>query len=321
MTEHMQRTLLLGALALLVACAPLACGDGPRAPERRASESAAQASPSLPPARYVTVVAWSAGGGRPSGALWLENRTTAVGDLHRTYRGWRVDGDTVRSVLAVRDTLPVAAAAWRPLPAPGFRISVDQQGRLASLTVGPGDLRLRLDRDLASWRGATGADQRLRRGRLLGRGADTAGAEITAAVLRFERLPGGPGPAGPARTLLLSGPDGRGLLILDEGAERPWSRGWTWDGEGRVTALDASALPDTTRGEGAWTFGGEASDGTAGVWRLPGGDSLAPARPDTARSDSAASFRVLPASGRVPAGGAGEVAARGYLMLAPRPPR
>lgn len=315
MTEDTQRTLLLAALALLAAWTPLACGDAPRSPEPAPSESAAQASPSLPPARYVTVVAWTAGGGRPAGALWLENRTGPAGDLVRTYRGWVVDGDSARPVLGVHDTLPVASAAWRPLPAPGFRISVDPQGRLSALNVGPGAVRLRLERDVASWRGATGADQRLRRGRLLAAGTDTAGAEITAAVLRFERLPGGPGPPGPARTLLLSSDDGWGLLVLDEGTARPWSRGWTWDGEGTLTALDASSLPDTARGEGAWTFGAGTRDGAPEGWRLsPGGDSLVATPPD-----SMASFRVLPVRGRRPGGAAGKVVARGYLLLAPRP--
>lgn len=314
MTEDTQRTLLLAALAVLTAWTPLACGDAPRSPEAGTPESAAQASPSLPPARYVTLVAWTAADGGPAGALWLENRTGAAGDLLRTYRGWLVDGDSARRVLGVRDTLPVASAAWRPLPAPGFRISVDQEGHLSSLNIGPGAIRLRLDRELASWQGATGTDQRLRRGRLLAARSDTVGAELTAAVLRFERLPGGPGPAGPARTLLLSGEDGSGLLVLDEGADRPWTRGWTWDREGALTALDASALPDTARGEGAWTFGASARGGAAEAWRMPEGDSLAPAPPD-----SIASFRVLPARGRVSTGAAGELTVRGYLLLAPRP--
>lgn len=316
MTEDTLRTFLLAALIPVVAGAHLACGESPRRPEAGPSESSAQASPTLPPARYVTVVAWTAGGGQPSGALWLENRTGAVGDLIRTYRGWRVDGDTARPVLAVRDTLPVASAAWRPLPARGFRISVDPRGRLASLDVGPGEVRLRLERELASWRGARGTDQRLRRGRLLGADADTVLAEVTAAVLRFERLPGGPGRAGPVRTLLLSGDDGRGLLVLDEGTERPWSRGWTWDGEGAATPLDAASLPDTSRGEGAWRFGGRSREGAGSDWRMTGGDSLAASRADSLRPDSAASFRMLPARGRV-SGPAGELPAGGYLLLTP----
>ncbi len=310
MTEVPQRTLLTGLVALLTAVF-LACGDSPRSPQREPPDSSVQASPSLPPARYVTVLAWSAGAGRHSGVLWMENWTSASGEMVRMYRGWRVDGDTVRSVLAVDDTLPVAQAAWRPLPASGLRISVDPRGRLSSLNVGPDEVRLRLERELASWRGATGTDQRLRRGRLLAADADTALAEVTAAVLRFERLPGGPGPAGPARTLILAGGDGRGLLVLDEGTERPWSRGWTWDGEGRLTSLDASSLPDTARGEAAWTFPDGAGD-VAVEWRVPEGDSL-----PASRRDSAASFQMLPVAGRVGRQGSGGLPAGGCLLLAP----
>lgn len=311
MTDDPKSTSLPVLVALLIAPSVLACGDTPRRPDAPPPESESTAAPSLPPARYVTVLAWTAGGGRPSGVLWMENWTGASGDLVRMYRGWRLDGDTAREVLAVDDTLPVAPAAWRPLPAPGLRLSVDPGGRLSSLDVGGGRVRLRLDRELASWRGATGADQRLRRGRLLAPDADTAVAGVIAAVLRFERLPGGPGPAGPGRTLLLSGEDGRGLLVLDEGTERPWSRGWAWNGEGALSSLDPTSLPDTARGRGAWTFPGASGRDAADEWRVPEGDSL-----PASGADSSAAFRVLPASGRV-GRGAGVVPARGYLLVAP----
>lgn len=313
MTEDPQPSFLPTLAALLAAVALLACGDGSRGPEPSPPETGAEASPTLPPARYVTVLAWTGGGGRPAGALWLENWTGASGDLVRRYRGWRVGDDgEVRSVLSVGDTLPVASAAWRPLPAPGLRISVDPGGRLSSLDVGPGDVRLRLDRELASWRGATGADQRLRRGRLLAAEGDTAVVDVTAAVLRFERLPGGPGPAGPVRTLLLSTGDGGGLLVLDQATGRPWSRGWAWDGEGSLTSLGGASLPDTARGPGAWTFRRSRPNGDGGEWRVsPEGDALPAARPD-----SAASFRLLPVAGEL-AAGTGALPAAGYLLLAP----
>lgn len=311
MTDDPQTTSLRVFVALLMASVALvACGDAPRSPDAPPPESAETAAPSLPPARYVTVLAWTAGGGRPSGVLWMENWTGASGDLVRMYRGWRIDDDTARAVLAVDDTLPVAPAAWRPLPAPGLRLSVDAGGHLSSLNVGPGRVRLLLDRELASWRGATGADQRLRRGRLLAADADTAVADVTAAVLRFERLPGSPGPAGPARTLLLSGEDGRGLLVLDEGTERAWSRGWTWDGQGALTSLDPSSLPDSARGGGTWTFP-NAAGSDAVEWRFPEADSL-----PAAAADSSAAIRLMPAAGRV-GGGEGGTPVRGFLLLAP----
>lgn len=309
MTEDLQRTVLLAVT--LLAAVPLACRDAPRGREPAPPDTAPSASASLPPARYVTVLAWTAGGGSPAGVLWMENWTGASGDLVRRYRGWRVDGASVRPVLRVSDTLPVAAAAWRPLPAPGLRLSVDPRGRLSSLNVGPGEVRLRLDRELASWRGATGSEQRLRRGRLLAASGETATAEITAAVLRFEQLPGDPGPVGPARTLLLAGEDGSGLLVLDEGTDRPWSRGWSWDDQGSTTQLDAASLPDGSPGEVPWTFPGPDRGGVRAEWRVSGADSLA-----AARADSPGSFHLVPATARVREG-RGARPARGYLLLAP----
>lgn len=322
MTERPQRTDLPALLALAILAAPVACRDAPRSPEAEPPDTAPPATASLPPARYVTLVPWTARGGGPAGLLWLENATDDDGGLVRRYRGWWVDGDSVRAVLAVDDSLPVAAAAWRPLPAPGLRLSVDTRGRLSSLTVGEREgeseegrgIRLRLGRELATWRGATGTDQQLRRGRLLTSGGDTAELDVTAAVLRFERLPGDPGPAGPTRTLLLSGEDGRGLLVLDEEAERPWSRGWVWDPDGTLTPLDAAALPDTAEGEGAWTFRPPGPAGAEAEWSVPGGDSL----PVPAAEGASAAFRLLPVSARTGAGAEpGRGAARGLLLLAP----
>lgn len=327
MTERQQRTDLPALLAMAILAAPLACRDAPRSPEAEPPDTSPPATASLPSARYVTLVPWTARGGETAGLLWLENATDDDGGLVRRYRGWRVDGDSVRAVLAVDDSLPVAAAAWRPLPAPGLRLSVDSRGRLSSLTVGAGEaegedegegwstVRLRLGRELATWRGATGTDQQLRRGQLLAPRGDTSELDVTAAVLRFERLPGDPGPAGPTRTLLLAGEDGRGLLVLDEEAERPWSRGWVWDADGGLSPLDAAALPDTSAGQGSWTFRGPDPAGPGGEWSLPGGDSL----PAPAAEAATPTFRLLPVSARTGAGsGAGSGAlARGLLLLAP----
>ena len=315
MTESQQRTRLPLVAALLAAVLAPACGDAPPSREPAAADTSASAPASLPPARYVTLLAWTAEGGSPSGVLWLENATDEAGDLSRRYRGWRVDGDAVRPVLSVDDSLPVAAAAWRPLPAPGLRLSVDPRGRLSSLDAGDGELGLRLNREIASWQGATGADQRLRSGRLrtVSEDGDTTSTPVTAAVLRFERLPDDPGPAGPLRTLLLAGEGGRGLLVLDEGARRPWSRGWSWDADGALEPLDDAALPDTARGPDAWTFRPPLRNGGRAAWTVSGADSL-PAQ--AGGEEGTPPFTVLPAEARSGESGGGPPA-RGFLLVAP----
>lgn len=315
MTERPQRSDLPALLALASLAWAAACSDAPRSPDRAPPDTAPQSSATLPPARYVTLVPWTAHGGRPAGLLWLENGTGGEEGLTRRYRGWRLDGDSVRPVLAVDDTLPVAAAAWRPLPAAGLRLGVDTRGRISSLDLGGGEVRLRLDRQVASWRGVTGTEQRLMRGRLLPPGGEAGEGDatrVTVAVLRFEQLPGDPGTAGPTRTLLLSGGDGRGLLALDEEAERPWSRGWAWDPGGALTAMDAADLPDTARGDGAWSFEAPGPAGGQPEWTVSGGDSV----PGGAASGPSAAFRMLPVSAR-PGTDAGPGPARGLLLLAP----
>lgn len=270
----------------------------------------------------MTLLAWTADEGRPAGVLWLENRTDGAGSLHRRYRGWRLDGDSVRGTLSVADSLAVPAAAWRPLPAPGLRLSVDPRGRISAVeTSRDGGSRIELGTELASWRGATGRRQRLVRGRL-GRGdpalpaADSAaeGTRVTAAVLRFERLAGEPGTAGPARVLLLAGRGGRGLLALDGGADRPWSRAWWWAPDGRAGRLDAAALPDTSEGAAGWRFGAAGAAGAGPEWHVPAtGDSTAAGEIGRRRPDG---FRLSPVAARLREG-RGARPAGGFLLLSP----
>lgn len=310
-------TLLLAALLWA------GCGDAPAPRERPARR--AEAPPggsSLPAATYVTLVAWAAEDGRPAGAYWLENRTDGDGVLGRRYRAWRLEGDSARRTLSVDDELRAAAAAWRPLPAPGFRVSVDPAGRLTALeTSGPAASRLEVGRELATWRGSTGRRQRLAEGRLLPADSGAAPAPVAVLSLRFERLAGDPGSAGPARTLLLSGRGGRGLLALDEGGARPWSRGWAWNGDGGLRPLGDASLPDTAAGPGAWRFRlpGEGADAGSG-WRVrpasPDDSATLPPREETADGPRTASFRLLPVRARVREG-RGARPALGFLLLSP----
>lgn len=237
--------------AALVLSTAAACGGKPDDARQRPDSAPEASTASLPSARYLTLVAWTAPGGRPAGVLWLENRAGASDSLDRRYRGWSLDGDGPRRLLSVDDRLPVRAAAWRPLPAPGLRLSVDTRGRITALRVGGGEIRLRTERGLASWDGGRGQRQRLVGGRLRTAG-DSAATDVTVALLRFEHLSGEPGPLGPDRTLLLAGGTEGGILVLDESPTRPWSRGWSWDADGTVRRLEAGALPDSARAGGPW---------------------------------------------------------------------
>lgn len=314
-----------GVAALALAASLIAgCGDEPAPREPSPPRPADRAeTAALPAATYVTLVAWTGDGGRPAGAFWLENRTDGDGALHRRYRAWRLQGDSARRTLAVDDRLPVASASWRPLPAPGLRLSVDPRGRLAALeTGGDGGVRLQIEREVATWRAATGRRHRLARGRLVPADSGAAAVPVTVVSLRFERLARDPGTAAPARTLLLSGRDGGGLLVLDEGGARPWSRGWTWDGGGRARPLAEAALPDTATGPRAWRFSvPPATAGGGAVWRISGPPSDSAAGPSRGAAPGATGghgFRMLPAEARVREG-RGARPARGFLLRSPAP--
>lgn len=301
-------TALLAALGL---SALLACGGD--APDRggapRDSVPRGRAA-SLPPARYLTLVAWTAAGGRPAGVLWMENRTAGREGLRRRYRGWTLEGkEGPRLLLSVDDRLAAAAAAWRVLPAEDLRLSVDTRGRISELRArrpGAGRLRLRIGPEMGSWRGVTGQRQRLAAGRLRREG-DSAGIEITAAVLRFERLSGDPGRLGPAGLLLLAGGEGRGLLALAGATSRAWTRAWSWDAGGSVSRLSAGALPDSTPAGGPWRFAlPTAGTGSRTEWR---------AAPEgvEARWGGTPGLRLSAATARVPGEGRAR-AARGLLL-------
>lgn len=318
MTEAPKRTRLLALLALVATALPPACRDAPPSREAHSPETAVSAAASLPAARYVTLVAWTASGGRPAGLLWMENSTGDSVALGRRYRGWTVEGETVRSALRVDDRLPVPAAAWRPLPAPGLKLSVDARGRISSLSVGGSGTRLRLGRQLSSWRGGTGQEQRLRRGTLRTEG-DTARTPVTVAVLRFEHLAGDPGPVGPSRTLLAADGGGRGLLALDEESRRAWSRAWSWDAEGAVRRLDAAALPDSAGAGETWSFRAPPEGGLPVEWRIAAPEAAAGGAGGEATGSAAGSapgeLRLVPVSARLLEGEAGRPA-RGVLLRA-----
>lgn len=309
MTEPAHRTRLLAAALVTAAGLAAACGESPPRREAPARDTARLGSTSLPAARYVTLVAWTAAEGSPAGLLWMENATGDSVTLGRRYRGWTLTGEGARATLRVDDRFPVPSASWRPLPAPGLDLSVDARGRIASVVVRDGGSRLRLGRQLSSWRGATGQEQRLRRGALRTAG-DTASLPVTAAVLRFEHLAGDPGPVGPARTLLLADGDGRGLLALDEGRRGAWNRGWAWEAGGDVRRLDPAALPDSLRDGELWVFRGAPGGNLPAEWRI--------AAPDTtpgAAGVASRGFRFLPVSARIEDGRGGRPA-RGFLLVA-----
>lgn len=305
-TEFEGRTALLAGALLLLAGAAACGGEGPRGgrPPADSAPRAADATP-LPPARYLTLVAWTAPPGRPAGVLWLENRADSAEGLGRRYRGWSLTDRRTRRVLSVDDRLPVRAAAWRPLPAPSLRLSVDTRGRISEVRLADGDLRLRTGEELASWRGPRGQRQRLSTGRVRAAG-DTAATEVAVVLLRFEHLTGEPGRLGPSRTLLLAGEGQGGILLLDESPSRPWSRAWRWNAGGRVRRLESAMLPDSAPPGGPWRIA------VPGVGRAPAAEwHVAAGGPGPRRPSPG--FRLLPASAAIGAIG-GPTRARGFLL-------
>lgn len=230
---------LLAALAVAAAAAcgePRSEGDGRRAVPEPGGEPAA----TVTPATYRARVAFAPHAEGPAVYLRLA-QTARPGRLERRYRGWRVVDGGVRPILAVDDTVPVPRAAWRPLPAPGIRVSVDRDGGLSGLglTTPNGRVRLTVDSTLVRWSGPTGQAERLAAARVVGAGDTAAGLLLER---RGARPLDAPGPRERSGLLLTAGPGPAGAAVLVSAPGRGPEPEGAGDGDGDGDDGGAGAL-------------------------------------------------------------------------------
>lgn len=300
------------ALALLAAAA---CGEpSPETDDGRAVPGPeGEASATVTPAAYRTRVAFAPHREGPSLYLRLA-QTARPGGLERRYRGW-ILADRVRPLLAVDDTVPAPRAAWRPLPAPGLRISVDRDGGLASLGLrGPaGRVRLEVDSTLVRWTGPTGQAERLAAARAVREG-DTA--EGLLLERRGARPLDAPGPRERSGLLLAAGPGPAGAAVLVSAPGRGSDPAGDVDGDGGGGAgLAAASAHGLLDGRGrSWSpirVRRIGPDSTAWELELGTGGPLLRVRPASPPGPAAASAAAS-APGPVPA------AVRGTLRAGDR---
>lgn len=264
-------------LALIGAAA---CGDAPPPVEdgRESADVAAADSP-IVPARYLTAYVF-AGGASETPHLYalLDNRTSRT-LLRREYRAWIAEEDW-RQILSVRDTIPVPRAAWRLLPAPGFRLQVGDGGEALTLSFrhAGDEVRLLPGAPVSEWTGATGQREFLAPSTLVWRGEERSGLLFFRRAARTED-----GEAGGEvdRLFLLAAPGGEGVLVSPPSPGEPggFSTAWTWLDGVQGTWTDA-VLRDTTTEAGGTGWILELSEaGVRGRFRSAGRPEDAAAGP------------------------------------------
>lgn len=244
------------------ALAAAACGDAPEGTDRaeRALPEDGADVRAVTPARYVTDVTFApfSADGRPQ--HYRFRNETASERLERDYGGWALEADGWRTLLAVRDSLPVPRAGWRVLPADDLRVLASRAGGLDGLRVGgdTGGVRLDLGRTLARWESPTGQTERFRLA-AAGRGDDVRGG--LAVERRSARTLETPPPRGLYGFLLVADSTGQGLVVLRHGGTAPGRRppdvdttavayGWTEDGQRSWTEVRLEPV-DGGSGDGA----------------------------------------------------------------------
>lgn len=171
-------------------------------------------------ARYLTHLLFVAADGR---AFFASFGQTVEGEfLARDYRVEMTDGGPWRPLAEARDTLPVARAAWRLLPAPGMSVRVGDAGQIMSLhfpgsgegsgegageaaddgSGAPAPVRLVAGEEVSVWTGPTGQRESL------GVAILEAGQASPPGILFFRRA---------ARALRIpsAGADGETFLFAD----------------------------------------------------------------------------------------------------------
>lgn len=265
-----------GALWAVLACgetAPPSDGATDRIDEMAATGAAVDA-------RYLTTYAFvSAGAEGPQLYAQLLNQTSPA-FLVRDYGAWLVaDEGRWQQLLSVRDTLPVPRAAWRTLPAPGFRLLVGDDGETMSLVFGDrsAEVRVRPEPPLAEWTGATGQREYLAPARL------SAGGERHQGLLFFRRAASlwnreaGPGPD---EIFLLADSTGAALLVAGS-AEQPLGSltAWTWLDGVQGTWTDVVLRPEEEAQGRAWELELSEAGLSGRIWSVAAATPGAPVGP------------------------------------------
>ncbi|MDT8435821.1 MAG: hypothetical protein RRA92_03605 [Gemmatimonadota bacterium] len=248
------RRALGAALVAVVA----SCGgetDAPAARDRAGVETVD--ADGAPPAVYQTSLTFL--GFSPNPAILLvhfENRTTSD-RVRLRYRGWLAGPDRWTPVLSVDDSVPVARAAWRILPAGPLRLGVEDGGELSNLRIAlpaGGELRIDALEEFSTWSGITGRRESLRAADL------QAGGRVESGWLlqrRRARLLDEQSAPRELQTLLLADTLGNGLLILrDRTLPDVPATAWAWIDGIRLEWADAILLdlPGASGGPGSWSF-------------------------------------------------------------------
>lgn len=177
-------------------------------------------------ARYLSAFAF-VGAGSGSTRLFLELANRTRGEtLARSYGGWIAENEAWLRFLDLRDTLPVARAAWRILPGGGLRVRVGDDSEIVELAHSDGTRRIRLrpGRILAEWTGPTGQREIFALASLERDSVSDPG------LLHFRRTAsptGGAGDAGTDWLLLVADARGDGLLVA-RGGDTASAFAWGW---------------------------------------------------------------------------------------------
>lgn len=179
-------------------------------------------------ARYLTHLLFAAGDG--TALLGSFDQTAEGGDLRRDYQVLLAEGAGWQTLVLARDTVGVARAAWRLLPAPGMGVRVGDAGQIISLRfrdAASGDadsVRLVAGEEVSVWTGPTGQRESL------GIAGVATGDGVVPGILFFRRaaralsIPLG---AAEGRTFVFADSLGNGLVVHAGAAGQPASA-HTW---------------------------------------------------------------------------------------------
>lgn len=209
---------------LLCACV----APSPDGTAESSDETVGERVPASVDARYLTHLLFI---GPDGNAFYGSFDQTAEGrELARDYDVRMSDGGAWRPLVAARDTLPVARAAWRLLPALGMSVRVGDAGQVVSLHFPASNgeaqdsVRLVAGEAVSVWTGPTGQRESL------GIGLLEVGRETRPGILFFRRAARGlriPQAAGEGDTFLFADSLGNGVLI-HEGDLRQPAVAYTW---------------------------------------------------------------------------------------------